>query len=196
MRRDPLVVIGASAGGPTALAEILSAFPAPFPAPVVIVQHIDAYFAPGMAHWLSQHSPLPVRVAKAADRPSPGGVLLAGTEEHLVFVTASALGYVPEPRDTPYRPSIDVFFRSVGRHWPGGVVAVLLTGMGRDGAQGLKVLRDAGAFTIAQDRASSAVYGMPAAAAGLDAATEILSLDAIGPRVAQLLRADLPLLKR
>jgi two-component system response regulator WspF len=170
--------------------------PVPFPAPIVIVQHLDSYFAPGMAEWLSQHSSNPVRLAKAADRPAAGTVLMAGTDEHLVFVTESMLGYASEPRGSVYCPSIDVFFQSVFRFWTGSVVGVLLTGMGSDGAQGLKTLRDAGAFTIAQDRASSAVYGMPNVAAMLGAATEILPLDAIGPRVAQLLQTDLPILRR
>jgi two-component system response regulator WspF len=195
-RRTALVVIGASAGGPAALTEILRTLPTPFPAPIVIVQHVDAQFAVGMAEWLSISSPVPVRIARAADRPTPGTVLMAGTDEHLVFVTSSSLGYVGEPRELVYRPSIDVFFQSVLRYWTGAVVGVLLTGMGRDGAQGLKALRDAGAFTIAQDRESSAVYGMPNVAALLDAATEILPLDNIGLRVGQILQTDLPTLRR
>jgi two-component system response regulator WspF len=93
------------------------------------------------------------------------------------------LGYTPEPRDFAYRPSVDVFFDSVGRLWAGQAIGVLLTGMGADGAQGLKTLRANGHYTIAQDEASSAVYGMPKAAAAVNAAVDILPLKSIAPRL-------------
>jgi two-component system, chemotaxis family, response regulator WspF len=93
------------------------------------------------------------------------------------------LGYTPDPSDYAYRPSVDVFFESVSKRWQGLAVGVLLTGMGRDGAVGLKSLRDKGCHTIAQDRASSAVYGMPKAAAELGAAVDILALDQIARRL-------------
>src|SRR5437879_3570621 len=99
--------------------------------------------------------------------------------------------YTPEPRDYPYRPSVDVFFESVAKHWHGDVAAVLLTGMGRDGAKGLKTLRNRGHYTIAQDQATSAVYGMPKAAAALDAAVDILSLERIAPSLTQLFVANI-----
>jgi two-component system response regulator WspF len=181
--RQSLVAIGASAGGPAAISMVLSGLPRNFPAAVVVVQHIDAQFAPGMAQWLSQHSTLPVRPAREGDRPLPGGVLLAGSADHLVLKAADRLGYTPEPRDYAYRPSVDAFFLSVCRLWPGKVIGVLLTGMGRDGALGLKALREKGHHTIAQDQASSAVYGMPKAAAAANAAVEILSLKHIAPRL-------------
>ncbi len=113
-------------------------------------------------------------------------MLLASTRDHLMLKTADRLGYSPDPIDFVYRPSVDVFFQSVLQKWRGDVVGVLLTGMGRDGAVGLKALRDKGWHTIAQDRASSAVYGMPKAAAELDAAVEILPLDKIAGRLAQM----------
>jgi chemotaxis response regulator CheB len=97
----------------------------------------------------------------------------------LVFIKPGILGYTPIPRETAYRPSVDTFFHSVVQHWSGEVTGVLLTGMGRDGAAGLKALRDAGHHTIAQDQATSAVYGMPKAAATLGAAVEILPLGQI-----------------
>jgi chemotaxis response regulator CheB len=143
-------------------------------------------FAKGLADWLQYQTPLKVRIAQDGDQPTPGTVLLAGTDNHLVFSAPGRLDYVREPADYSYRPSVDVFFKSVERFWQGTVVAVLMTGMGRDGAEGLRLLRNAGHHTIAQDRSSSAVYGMPKAAAELDAASEILSLDAIGPRLLQL----------
>jgi chemotaxis response regulator CheB len=185
-RSGGLVAIGSSAGGPAALAKVLGGLPRDFPAAIVIVQHVDERFAISMADWLNQVSPLPVRVAGEGDQPAPGSVLLASTRDHLTLKSAHALGYSPDPADYVYRPSVDVFFQSVSRLWRGDVVGVLLTGMGRDGAQGLKVLRDKGWHTIAQDRASSAVYGMPKAAAELDAAVEVLALDKIAGRLARL----------
>jgi two-component system response regulator WspF len=187
-RRERLVAIGASAGGPAALTAVLSALPKNFPAAVVIVQHVDARFAQGMADWLCRDSALPVRVAKEGDRPAVGTVLLAGTNDHLRFISAERLGYSSEPRDQAYRPSVDVFFDSVGLHWKGEAVGVLLTGMGRDGAKGLKTLRDKGHYTIAQDQATSTVYGMPKAAASLGAAVDILPLERIATRLVDTFR--------
>jgi chemotaxis response regulator CheB len=185
--RGCLVAVGASAGGPAVLATMLKALPKHFPAPIVIVQHVDEQFAVGMAAWLGQSSALPVRVAQESDRPAPGEVLLASTSDHLTLKTADRLGYVAEPRDQIYRPSVDVFFQSVSRLWRGEVVGVLLTGMGRDGALGLKALRERGHYTIAQDEATSAVYGMPKAAVALNAAVDILAADRIAARLMEVL---------
>lgn len=180
-RGTRLVAIGSSAGGPAALAALLARLPKTLPAAVIIIQHVDEQFASGLAEWLNQHSVLPVRLARAGDQPAAGMVLLAGKSDHLVFTDAETLGYTAEPREQVYRPSVDVFFESVLKHWKGEVAAALLTGMGRDGAAGLKALRDAGHYTVAQDRATSAVYGMPKAAAALDAAVEVLPLERIAP---------------
>jgi two-component system response regulator WspF len=190
----PLVAIGASAGGPMALARILARLPGNLPAPVIIVQHVDPHFAPGLADWLNGQTSLQVRLAREGDRPQAGTALVAGQEDHLVFASPRRLVYTRYPADCSYRPSVDVFFKSVSQFWPGDVIGVLLTGMGRDGAEGLRGLRARGHHTIAQDRLSSAVYGMPGAAVELRAATEILALDKIGPRltniVAQKVKAD------
>jgi two-component system response regulator WspF len=174
-----LITMGASAGGPAALATLLGGLPHDFPGAIVIVQHLDAMFVPQMVGWLNERSTLPVSVVKPGDRPRNGTVLVAGTNEHLVFTDATTLGYCPEPRESMYRPSIDVFFESTLNHWRGGLAGVVLTGMGRDGAKGLLSLRDAGNLTIAQDRQSSAVFGMPKAAAELNAARRVLRLDDI-----------------
>lgn len=182
-RRERLVAIGASAGGPVAVAHILRSLPKAFPAAIVIIQHVDERFAAGMAQWLSRESPLPVRVASEGERPTAGVALLAQTNDHLIFKAPNRLGYTPEPRDQPYRPSVDVFFHSATQLWAGEAVGVLLTGMGRDGARGLHAMRHKGHYTIAQDEASSAVYGMPKAAATLGAAVDVLPLQAIAPRL-------------
>jgi two-component system, chemotaxis family, response regulator WspF len=167
--RRVLVAIGASAGGPAAL--------------------VDARFAESLAAWLGGKTQLDVRLAQEGDRPQPGTVLLAGLENHLVFISPGRLGYTSQPMDSTYRPSIDVFFRSVDRIWRGDVIGVLLTGMGSDGAGGLKALHQSGHHTIVQDRATSAVYGMPKAATELKAASDILPLDLIGPRLMTLATA-------
>src|SRR5207253_3072776 len=161
------------------------------PAAIIVVQHVDQQFAKGLAEWLAGQTSLPVRLAQSGDRPLPGTVLLAGTDNHLVFDESQRLAYTRMPVDSSYRPSVDVFFKSVADHWRGEVVALLLTGMGRDGAEGLRVLRDEGHHTIAQDRASSAVYGMPKAAAELNAAAEILPLDKIGARLTNIVAQKL-----
>jgi two-component system, chemotaxis family, response regulator WspF len=181
-----LVLIGASAGGPAALVEVLSALPKDFSPAIIIVQHIDLLFAPGLVDWLNGHTDLPVRLAREGDSVSSGNVLVAGSDDHLVFKNPRELGYTSEPEENPYRPSVDVFFESAAHFFRGAMTGVLLTGMGRDGARGLKILRDAGYHTIAQDKNSSAVYGMPKAAATLNAASEILPLQKIGPRLREL----------
>lgn len=176
-----LVVIGSSTGGPKALATILAQLPASFNASVVIVQHVDAQFTPGMVDWLNEQSPLSVRLAASGDRLVPGQILVAGTNDHLQLRANHSLSYTPNPIDYPYRPSVDVFFKSVAHHWKEPGIAVLLTGMGRDGAEGLLALRQKGWHTIAQNQATCAVYGMPKAAVEIGAAVEVLPLDAIAP---------------
>ena len=181
-----LVAIGASAGGPAALTTLLRGLPRDFPAAIVIIQHVDEQFAAGMAEWLGLSSALPVRVAQEGEQPEAGVVLLAGTNDHLTLKAPDCLGYTSKPADYAYRPSVDVFFQSACRFWSDTVVGVLLTGMGRDGALGLKALRNKGHYTIAQDQATSAVYGMPKAAAKLDAAVDILALEQIAPKLVNI----------
>lgn len=189
-KHDRLVAIGASAGGPAAVSKLLAALPADFPAAIVVVQHVDPQFAHGLTDWLRSHTQLQVRLVEEGDRPRAGTVFLAGRENHLILASPTHLGYTRHPVESSYHPSVDVFFKSVSRMWPGLAVGVLLTGMGRDGAAGLKALREAGHHTIAQDQATSAVYGMPKAAAEMNAATEILALDKIAPRLTNILTRD------
>ena len=177
----PLVAIGSSSGGPKALAALLGGLPASFPAAIVVIQHVNARFAPGMAEWLNGQTGLEVRPVAEGECVTPGVVLLPATDDHLVLHADLSLHFTPEPRSCPFRPSVDAFFHSAGRHWPEKATAVLLTGMGRDGAEGLLALRRAGWHTIAQDEATSVVYGMPKAAAEIDAAADILPLEKIAP---------------
>lgn len=178
-----LLAVGASAGGPMALATLLGGLVPDFSGAVVLIQHVDAAFAPGMAEWLGQQSRIPVRVAVDGERPTRGVALLAATNDNLRLDSAGTLRYSAEPAQSFYRPSVDAFFGDVASVWKGKAVGVLLTGMGRDGAVGLKAMRDRGYHTVTQDRASSAVYGMPKAAADMDAAVDILPLDQIAHAV-------------
>ena len=183
----PLVAIGASTGGPHALQAILSKWPRDFPAAVLVAQHISADFATSLATWLSDGCELTVRRAHDGDRPQAGIVLVAGTDDHLVMRPEGTLVYTREPIGNPFRPSVDVLFQSLAGHWRRPSVAVLLTGIGRDGAQGLLELRNAGWHTIAQDEATSVVYGMPQAAADIGAAAEILPVDKIASHITNYL---------
>lgn len=181
-----LIAIGASAGGPAALATILKGLPADFNIPIVIVQHISEEFTAGLVDWLHSQSSLLVRVAKEGDVPTPKTILVAGTSNHLVFVSPTTLGYSPQPADCIHKPSIDVFFKSVAQRWTGSATGVLLTGMGRDGAAGLKMMRNKGCVTIAQDQSTCVVYGMPKAAVAMEAVSEILPVDKISARLKRI----------
>ncbi|MES2259557.1 MAG: chemotaxis-specific protein-glutamate methyltransferase CheB [Pseudomonadota bacterium] len=176
-----LVAIGASTGGPMAISKILAGWLPPPGCAIVVVQHIDENFAEHFAKWLGEQLQMPVRAIDDGDELAAGSVLIAKSNDHLVLDQNYRLSYDAAPRDYAYRPSVDVFFHRVAQHWRGDAVGVLLTGMGRDGADGLLAMRRAGHTTIAQDQASSAVYGMPRAAAELEAAQLILPLDKIGP---------------
>ncbi|WP_165226151.1 chemotaxis-specific protein-glutamate methyltransferase CheB [Aquisphaera insulae] len=182
----PLIVLGSSTGGPFALAEILPLLPAGPDASVVIIQHVDAAFAPGLAQWLGDFAKRKVELAADGDLVAPGKVYLSATGDHLVMQADRRLYYSIEPRQLNYRPSVDVFFRSVAKFWPRPGIAALLTGMGRDGAEGLLELRRLGWRTIAQDEETSVVWGMPRAAVELDAAEFVLPLPRIGPVIANL----------
>lgn len=182
-----LFAIGCSAGGPAAVAELLQSFPVGFPAAFVVIQHLDESFASGLADWLGGQIKLPVRITRHDDAPETGVVLLPGRDDHLVLTPTGRLVYTREPISYPYRPSVDAFFESVARHWRARAAGVILTGMGRDGARGLKLMRSGGFPTMAQDRATSAVYGMPKAAAEAGGAGQILPLSAIAGALRQLL---------
>jgi two-component system response regulator WspF len=190
--RLPIVAIGASTGGPQALAKVLSHLPVNFPAAVLVAQHVDEHFAPGLVTWLQHHTALTIRIARDGEPLASRGVWLAGSKDHLVYDDEDGfLHYTPHPRGTPYRPSVDALFNSLAVPNRALRIGVLLTGMGRDGADGLLAMRNAGALTIAQDAATCVVYGMPKAAAEINAPAEVLPLPAIGPRIRDAVLASL-----
>jgi two-component system chemotaxis response regulator CheB len=165
-----VVAIGASTGGPPVVLQILSGLAAAFPVPILVVQHISAGFTAGFAEWLAAESGLPVRVARSGEIPLPGHVYVAPDDHHL---RVGLRGELETSRDEPHnglRPSAGVLFRSVAERFGRRAIGVLLTGMGRDGAEELKLMADRGALTVAQDEESCVVFGMPAEAIKLGAA--------------------------
>jgi two-component system, chemotaxis family, protein-glutamate methylesterase/glutaminase len=175
------VAVGVSTGGPQALAAILSALPADFPLPLLLVIHISPAFGRAFADWLNDQSSIPVAMA-VHDQPLPPfgapGALLAPPDRHLI-VRGKRLCLTNDSEVHSCRPSVDILFQSVAREIANRAVGVLLTGMGRDGAQGLLAIRNAGGLTLAQDETTSIVFGMPREAISLGAANRVLPLDDI-----------------
>lgn len=184
---DKFLLIGSSTGGPKALSVILSSLKPDPHLSVTIIQHVDAKFAGELAAWLSNQSGHKVKIAEEGETPSGGMVYLAGKDDHLLLDALGRFYYSAEPAEYPYRPSVDVFFNSAIANSRMKGVAVLLTGMGRDGGEGLLNLRKAGWYTIAQDEKTSVVYGMPKAAAELGAAVRILPLEQISKEISNQL---------
>ena len=191
-QRMHLVAIGSSTGGPAALAEILSQIPEDLQAAFVIVQHVDVQFAPDFAKWLNGRTHLHVRPAVPGCRPEVGTAWLAATDDHLIMTPDLSLDYSRDPVECFYRPSVDVFFKCAASCWPYIGIAMLLTGMGRDGAAGMLGLKKLGWFTIAQDEETSVVYGMPKAAKELGAVDEVLPLHRIASAVVDSVRSNPP----
>ncbi len=176
-----LLAIGASTGGPEAVAQVLTNQSPP--GPVIVVQHIGLDFAAGFATWLQSRTGLPTSSAVEGTTMQSGHVYIAKSNDHLIVRPDKTLAYTADPKSYVYRPSVDVLFESLITSWPRPGVAVLLTGMGSDGARGLAGLRQQGWHTIAQDQSTSVVYGMPKAAAELNAAVQILPLPAIAAAI-------------
>jgi len=168
-----MMLIGASTGGPAVIMDILSALPASFPAAIVIAQHIDPEFVKGLAEWLGSHSKNPVKLAEAGERITAGTVYIAASDRNLILSAPDRFDYTDEPKGSFYKPCINALFTSAARQCGKNSAAVLLTGMGSDGAEGLLALKQAGIATAAQEAQSCVVYGMPRAAAALGAAALI-----------------------
>jgi two-component system chemotaxis response regulator CheB len=173
-REAAIVAIGASTGGPSVILQILSGLSAAFPVPILVVQHISSGFAAGFAEWLAGASGLPVRVAQDGETPLPGHVYVAPEDQHLVVGVRGVLQATRDEPNQGMRPSVGVLFRSVAERFGNRAVGVLLTGMGRDGAEELKLMADRGALTVAQDEESCVVFGMPAEAIRLGAARFVM----------------------
>jgi len=169
-----IVGIGASTGGPPALQTILSQLPAGFPVPILIVQHIAAGFVEGMVEWLQHTCPLKVLLARSGDIPRAGSVYIAPDGNHLEYSRNGTLMLSAGPADFGLRPSVARLFASLAVNCGPKAVGVLLTGMGRDGAEDLKKMRDSGCVTFAQDAESSVVHGMPGEAIRLGAAQYVM----------------------
>ncbi|HVU76779.1 MAG TPA: chemotaxis-specific protein-glutamate methyltransferase CheB [Gaiellaceae bacterium] len=185
-RRVKVIGIVASTGGPQALSTVLSNIPADFAVPVLVVQHIAAGFAAGLAVWLDDAVPLPVQLARAGESLSPG-VWIAPDGAHLFVQPRGTLMLDRQTKAGLHRPSGDVLLRSLADFAGPAAVGVILSGMGSDGAEGVAAIRAAGGVTIAQDEESSAIYGMPRAAAehGVEL---VLPITEIAPTLIGLVR--------
>jgi two-component system chemotaxis response regulator CheB len=181
-----LVAIGASTGGPMALQLILSGLPGDFPVPIVVVPHIAEGFAPGLADWLSASSDLRVKVASAGESLATHTVYLAPDGRHMGVTRDGRVALVDAPSIGGLRPSATHLFASAAQAFGSSVAAVILTGMGSDGVEGLSAVKAAGGRVLAQDEASSVVYGMPREAVLAGAVDTILPLDAIAPCLVKL----------
>jgi len=174
-----LIGIGASTGGPPVLQTIFAGLPRDFPIPILVVQHITPGFLRGMATWLSETTGMPVHIATHGLVPLPSHIYLAPDECHMGVGVFGEILLSDTPKEHHLRPAVSFLFRSLTKAFGPHTLGVLLTGMGRDGAEELKRMKDSGAVTIAQDRESSVVHGMPGAAIALDGATYILPPDKI-----------------
>jgi two-component system chemotaxis response regulator CheB len=185
-RRASGIVIGASTGGPVVLKTILSGLPRRLPVPVLIVQHIAAGFLQGLAQWLGTATGFPVQVAAHGQHPLPGHAYLAPEGRQMKLAPDGSIALIDVGPVNGHCPSVSYLFGSALSVWGERTVAVLLTGMGRDGADELKLLRSAGALTLAQDQESSAVHGMPGEAIRLGAAVHVMTPQQIADLLAGL----------
>jgi two-component system chemotaxis response regulator CheB len=183
----PLILIGASTGGPRVVNEVLSNLPSDLRAAVLVVQHIAQGFSAGMAEWLANASRLPVKLAIEGQAIRVGEVLIAPDTRDLLITRERTIHL----SDTPLliqRPSIDIAMQAAAEVFGARAIGVLLTGMGRDGAYGMLTIKRSNGYTIAQDEATSTIFGMPRAAIQLGAALEVLPATRIAPRLAELIK--------
>ena len=184
--RARIIAIAASTGGPAALQTILSQLPAKLPVPIVVVQHISRGFITGLATWLGSVCKLDVRVARDGQPLVPGTVYLAPEDKHLGVRGRTGIARMDEPPVGGFRPAGTVLFESVAQSFGSDMVAVILTGMGEDGVRGLRAVREASGTVIAQDEATSVVFGMPGVAIAQGLADDVLPIEAIATRLLEL----------
>jgi two-component system, chemotaxis family, protein-glutamate methylesterase/glutaminase len=189
--RPALLAIGSSTGGPAALNVVLKGLPRNLPVPVVIVQHISNGFTKGLVEWLQRESALPLKIGQQDQRVYPGEVYFAPDDCHMIFHKRGVLGMKKTPPVSFVRPSVTVLFQTVAEIYGDQAIGVILTGMGDDGAIGLRDMRNKGAVTLVQDEATCVVFGMPKAAVELNAARYTLPLEQIPGRIEKLV-ANVP----
>lgn len=174
-----VLVIVSSTGGPQALACLLPKLSVNFPAPILIAQHISDGFVEGMVHWLGSLCQLPVKVAQQGEVLRPGQVYVSPSEQHLTLTANHSVALIERQMSDIYRPSCDLLLNSVARHCGADAIGLILTGMGRDGAAGMLAMYQAGGITLAQDEASSVIYGMNQEAVNRGGVLRVLPLDAL-----------------
>jgi len=187
--RPQVVVIGVSTGGPNALGAILPALPAGFPLPILVVQHMPPLFTRFLAERLNSTCRLPVAEAAQDDAVEPGKILIAPGDFHLKVATSGHNVRVcldQAPQQNSCRPAVDALFTSIAEVYGGAAIAIILTGMGQDGLRGAEILKARGASVIAQDEASSVVWGMPGAVVKAGVADRVLPLDQVVPEVLRI----------
>lgn len=187
-RHYDVVAIGTSTGGPIALQKVLVNLPANFPAPLVLIQHMPGSFTPAFAERLNKLCRIQVRQAEDGDMLRPGLALLAPGGKQMMIENRGGQGRVrilPGDDRLNYKPSVDVTFGSLARSFPGKTLGVILTGMGADGKEGSRMMKQTGSVIWSQDEKSSVIYGMPMAVARAGLSDEILSLDEVGPRLVE-----------
>ncbi len=181
-----LVGIGASTGGPPVLQTILGALPKDFPVPLLVVQHIARGFLSGLVEWLNQFTGPRVHVASHGAYPLPGNVYLAPDDFHMVVGGSGRILLTQEEAENGLRPAVARLFRSLAENYGPGALGVLLSGMGKDGAAEMKLMKDLGAITIAQNKETSIVHGMPGEAIELGGATHVLPAENIAAAISEL----------
>jgi two-component system, chemotaxis family, protein-glutamate methylesterase/glutaminase len=176
-----IIAIGTSTGGPQALQTIFESLPANFPVPIVCVQHISQGFLDGLIRWLSASCPLSLTIATHGVTPQAGTIYFPPEGKHLELDSQERFVCSDSPPVGGHRPAVNVTFKSIARIYGSSAIAVLLTGMGKDGAEGMQMIRQAGGFTIAQDQETSVIFGMPREAIELGAVKQILPIQKIAP---------------
>jgi two-component system chemotaxis response regulator CheB len=184
--KPKIIAIGASTGGPQALYEIFSQLPSGLQVPLICIQHISVGFLQGFIDWLGRNCQLPIRIAQTGETPQPGQIYFSSEQQHLELDSKGRFVHSNTPPLEGNRPSITITFESIAKIYGKSTLGILLTGMGRDGARGLQAIAQAGGWTIAQDEATSVIFGMPHAAIELGAAKQVLPIQAIAPTLLDL----------
>jgi two-component system chemotaxis response regulator CheB len=185
-KRAEIVGIAVSTGGPAALSEIIKGLPGDFAMPIVVVQHISPDFLPSLVEWLGRLTSLKITIAQAGQQPASGHIYFAPADSHLKLTKQGRFELDRTPGRSLFMPSGDILLESIAQSYGARAIGLVLTGMGNDGAHGLRMMRDAGAYTIAQDEGSSVVFGMPKEAFMLGAVCDVMPLNKIVVTLASL----------